>query len=60
MDKILELGETFAGTGEPTVVLVGRAEGGRWYPQSRPGKYASEAFDYVNAVKPRDGCSMIG
>lgn len=59
MDKILEFGETFAGTGEPTVVLVGRAEGGRWYPQSRPGKYASEAFDYVNAVKPRDGCTVV-
>ncbi len=66
MKKIIELPERFA-TGEPTVMVVAHWNGSRhilekaanYRPQGVVAKYASEAFDYVSTVTPRDGETMI-
>lgn len=59
--KIIELDDYFPKTGEPTLRVVARSERGRWYAE-RPGageKTASEAFDYIKAVTPREGCTIV-
>jgi hypothetical protein len=59
--KIIELDDYFPKTGEPTLRVIARSEKGRWYTE-RPGsseKTASEAFDYIKTVTPREGCTIV-
>lgn len=60
-NKIIELDDYFPKTGEPTLRVVARSERGKWYAeQPRAGeKTASEAFDYIKSVTPREGCTIV-
>lgn len=59
LSKILELDDYFPKTGEPTLRVVARSERGRWYTETAHEKTASEAFDYIKSVTPREGCTIV-
>lgn len=58
MDKYIELGD-YTPHGEPTVQIVSRTLYGRSYIEDAGTKYASEAFDYVKSVTPREGRTVL-
>lgn len=59
MHKIIQLEDFVRRSGEPTVQVVGRSENGHWYTERSHEKHASEAFDYIQSVSPREGRTVI-
>lgn len=59
MRKIIELDEHFPKTGELTVQPVPSWGSGRHHDTSRVTKYASAALDYIKAVAPEPGKTLL-
>ncbi len=58
MKKIIELPERFV-TGEPTLSVIAHWNGQKHLYEKNASKFASEAYDYIQAVTPRDGETIV-